>query len=516
MSGRGTAAFPPGFLWGTATAAYQIEGGVDEGGRGASIWDTYSHTPGRTRDGDTGDRACDHYHRWRSDIDELERLGVGAYRFSVSWPRIMPQGRGEVNEEGLAFYEAIVDALVARGIRPVVTLYHWDLPQSLEDEGGWAVRSTALAFAEYARVVARRLGGRVSVWTTLNEPWCSAYLGYASGVHAPGRQDPAAALAAVHHLNLAHGLAARAIREELGAETSVSITLNLHVVRPEDPSSADDRRAVQEVEALANGAFLGPLLDGAYPPLLVDLTSGQCDWSFVEPGDLEVVQGQVDVLGVNYYSPVVVRACEPGLARSDADGHGDSGATPWIGCDDVEFVGQPGPHTEMGWPIDPTGLTDVLTDLSRSWPDLPLMVTENGAAFPDPEHLDGQARAEGRVHDPLRVAYLHDHVEAVARALRDGADVRGYFAWSLMDNFEWAHGYSKRFGIIHVDYDSMERTWKDSAHWFATLAHTGILPDVGPGVPGLRAPAVEGYGTELDRGCGTGLDSRQSLGDPGR
>lgn len=467
--------FPADFLWGTATAAYQIEGGVNEGGRGPSIWDVYSHTPGRTLGGDTGDVACDHYHRWESDLDELERLGVGAYRFSVSWPRILPAGRGQVNEEGLAFYERIIEGLRARGIAPILTLYHWDLPQALEEEGGWASRSTAWAFAEYARILARRFGERVHVWTTLNEPWCSAYLGYASGVHAPGRQDPAAALAAVHHLNLAHGLAARAIREEIGQEARVSVTLNLHVVRAADPASAGDRRAVEQIEALANGAFLGPMLDGAYPEVLVSMTAPHCDWSFVHEGDLEATRARMDVLGVNYYSPVLVRACEPGAGASGADGHGNSDASPWIGADGVEFLAQPGLHTDMGWPIDASGLSELLMSLSRRYPGLPLMVTENGAAFPDPERVES---ADERVRDPQRVAYLHDHVAAVADALDQGADVRGYFAWSLMDNFEWAYGYSKRFGILHVDYKTLERTWKDSAHWYSRLARSGVLPGI--------------------------------------
>ncbi|WP_022868636.1 GH1 family beta-glucosidase [Schaalia vaccimaxillae] len=472
MTEQSMTVFPQDFLWGTATAAYQIEGAANEAGRGVSIWDVFSHTPGRTLGGDTGDVACDHYHRWREDIDELERLGIGAYRFSVSWPRILPEGRGEINEDGLVFYEGIIDELISRGIEPILTLYHWDLPQALEDEGGWASRSTALAFVDYARVLARRFGSKVSVWTTLNEPWCSAYLGYASGVHAPGRQEPAAALAAVHHLNLAHGLAARAIRDEVGDAAKISVTLNLHVVRGDDPQSAQDLLAVEQIESLANGAFLGPILEGEYPRMLLDITAPHCDWSFVLDGDLEITRTRLDVLGVNYYSPVLVRACEPGMGASGADGHGNSAATPWIGADGVEFVAQPGPYTEMGWPVDATGLTELLVSLSRKYVDLPLMVTENGAAYPDPDRVDPN---EQRVHDPQRVRYLHDHIKAVRMAIEAGADVRGYFAWSLMDNFEWAYGYSKRFGILHVDYDTFERTWKDSAHWYSKLAKTGAI-----------------------------------------
>ncbi|MGF0117632.1 GH1 family beta-glucosidase [Promicromonospora sp. Marseille-Q5078] len=469
--------FPADFLWGTATAAYQIEGAAAEGGRGPSIWDTYSRTPGRTRDGDTGDVACDHYHRWSEDVDHLARLGVGAYRLSISWSRVQPGGRGPLNAEGVAFYRRLLEALRARGVRPFVTLYHWDLPQELEDAGGWANRETAAAFAQYARHMAAELGDLVEAWTTLNEPWCSAYLGYGSGVHAPGRTEPATALAAVHHLNLAHGLAARAIREVL-PDAQVSITLNLHVVRPEDPSSDADADAVRTIEALANRAFLGPLLDGAYPADLLADTAHVSDWSFVHDGDLEAIRQPLDVLGVNYYSTVTVRRIAGdagGGERAANDGHGASSHSPWIGVTDVEFAEQPGPYTAMGWNIEPSGLTDLLLDLHRTYPGLPLAVTENGAAFDDELVVTDAGR---RVHDDRRVAYLHDHVDAVGAARDAGADVRGYFAWSLMDNFEWGYGYSRRFGILHVDYPTGERTWKDSAHWYRRLATSGELPPV--------------------------------------
>ncbi|MGW8566856.1 GH1 family beta-glucosidase [Isoptericola sp. NPDC055881] len=466
--------FPADFLWGTATAAYQIEGAATEGGRGPSIWDTYSHTPGRTQGGDTGDVACDHYHRWAEDVDHLDRLGVDAYRLSISWPRVQPGGSGPLNPEGVAFYRRLLQALRDRGIRPYVTLYHWDLPQELEDAGGWTDRRTSEAFAKYARHMATELGDLVDAWTTLNEPWCSAYLGYGSGVHAPGRTEPAAALAAVHHLNLAHGLAARAIREVLpGAQ--VSVTLNLHAIRPADASSAADAEAVRTIDALANRAFLGPMLDGAYPQDLLAGTAHVSDWSFVHDGDLELVRQPLDVLGVNYYSTVTVRHFAGDGERSENDGHGASGHSPWIGVTDVEFVEQPGPYTAMGWNIEPSGLTDLLVGLHRTYPDLPLAVTENGAAFDDELVLDGGVR---RVHDDRRVAYLHDHVEALGVARDAGADVRGYFAWSLMDNFEWGYGYSRRFGILHVDYPTGERTWKDSAHWYRRLVTSGELPPV--------------------------------------
>ncbi|MCK9795810.1 GH1 family beta-glucosidase [Isoptericola sp. 4D.3] len=464
--------FPADFLWGTATAAYQIEGAAAEGGRGPSIWDTYSHTPGRTRDGDTGDVACDHYHRWAEDVDHLDRLGVGAYRLSISWSRVQPGGSGPLNPEGVAFYRTLLEELRARGIRPFVTLYHWDLPQELEDAGGWANRGTATAFAAYARHMAVELGDLVEAWTTLNEPWCSAYLGYGSGVHAPGRTEPAAALAAVHHLNLAHGLAAGAIREVLpGAQ--VSITLNLHVIRPQDAASEADADAVRKIDALANRAFLGPLLEGAYPADLLADTAHVSDWSFVQDGDLERIRQPLDVLGVNYYSTVTVRHFAGDGERAENDGHGASSHSPWIGVTDVEFCAQPGPYTAMGWNIEPSGLTELLLRMHRTYPGLPLAVTENGAAFDDELVSDG---GERRVHDDRRVAYLHDHVDAVGAARDAGADVRGYFAWSLMDNFEWGYGYSKRFGILHVDYPTGERTWKDSAHWYRRLVTTGELP----------------------------------------
>ena len=464
--------FPPEFLWGSATAAYQIEGGATEGGRGPSIWDTFSHTPGRTLNGDTGDVAADHFHRFREDVALMKELGLQAYRFSISWPRVQPGGSGDFNADGIAFYSDLVDALLEAGVAPVVTLYHWDLPQELEDAGGWANRETAYRFSEYAERMARELGDRITVWTTLNEPWCSAYLGYGSGVHAPGRTDGAAALAAVHHLNLAHGLAGRAIRGVLGEQAQLSITLNLHVIRPDDPTSAADLDAVREVDALANRAFLGPILDGVLPEDLLADTAHVTDWSFVQDGDLDLIHTPLDVLGVNYYSTVRVRHYDGTGERAENDGHGSSAASPWIGATEVEFVQQPGPYTAMGWNIEPSGMRELLLSLKATYPDQPLMITENGAAF------DDEVAPDGRVHDERRVSYLHDHIDAVGRAIDAGADVRGYFVWSLMDNFEWAYGYDRRFGIIRVDYDTLERIWKDSAYWYRELARTGTLPSV--------------------------------------
>ncbi len=459
--------FAPDFLWGSATASYQIEGAVTEGGRGPSIWDTFSARPGAVLNGDTGAVAADHYHRVAEDVALMQRLGLQAYRLSIAWPRVQPDGSGAWNDEGIAFYVDLVDRLVAAGIAPVVTLYHWDLPQPLEDAGGWGNRETAYRFADYARKMAEVLGDEVTVWTTLNEPWCSAYLGYASGVHAPGRTEPAVALAAVHHLNLAHGLAASAVREVLGDAAQVSITLNLHVTRAAS-DAPEDVAAKHEVDTVANEVFLQPLLEGRYPEEVRAQTAHLTDWSFVQEGDLELIRVPLDLLGVNYYSTGKVRRGTPptGDGTPGPDGHRSSEVSPWVGCDDVEWLPLPGPHTAMGWNIEPEGLTELLLGLHRRYPGLPMAVTENGAAFAD------EVSEDGRVHDLPRVEYLHDHIDAVGAAMDAGADVRGYFVWSLMDNFEWAYGYDRRFGIIRVDYPTGERTLKDSALWYRDLVAT--------------------------------------------
>ncbi len=382
LSRAGRRTFPNGFIWGSATASYQIEGGVAEGGRGASIWDTFSHTPGRVLNGDTGDVAADHYHRWPQDLDLMRDLGLQAYRFSIAWPRVQPTGSGAFNQEGISFYSALVDGLLERGVDPVVTLYHWDMPQELEDAGGWPERATAQRFADYAERMARALGDRVKIWTTINEPWCAAFLGYGSGVHAPGRTEPAAALAAVHHLNLAHGLAGRAIRAVL-PDAQLSISLNLHVIRPENPASDADRDAVRQIDALANRAFLGPLLDGAYPADLLHDTRAVSDWSFVRDGDMAQIAAPLDLLGVNYYSTSLVRRWRGTGEPLRDDGHRQAAASAWIAADEIEFVPQGGPTTAMGWNIEPAGLTELLVGLHERYPTLPLMITENGAAFDD-------------------------------------------------------------------------------------------------------------------------------------
>ncbi|RDG36172.1 GH1 family beta-glucosidase [Streptomyces corynorhini] len=454
--------FPHGFRWGTATAAYQIEGAATEDGRTPSIWDTFSRAPGRVRNGDTGDIAADHYHRLDEDIALLKELGVTDYRFSVAWPRVQPTGRGPAVQRGLDFYRRLVDGLLAADIRPVATLYHWDLPQELEDAGGWPQRETAQRFAEYARITAEALGDRVSTWTTLNEPWCAAFLGYASGVHAPGRTDPAAALRAAHHFNLAHGLATRALRETLPAKSEISLTLNLHSLRPLTDSAAD-LDAVRRIDAVGNRIFLDPVFHGRLPADLVEDTASLTDWSFVRDGDLETVSAPIDSLGINYYSPTVVAAAVPG-------GSPEEEASPWPGAAGrVRFVPAPGPRTAMDWPVDADGLYELLTRLRDELPGTPLMVTENGAAY------DDYADPSGAVHDPERVEYLRGHLTAVHRAIGDGAPVRGYFLWSLLDNFEWAYGYSKRFGIVHVDFATQRRTVKDSARWYAEVVGRGGL-----------------------------------------
>ena len=464
--------FGPDFGFGAATAAYQIEGAVAADGRTPSIWDTFSHTPGATAGGDTGDVAADHYHRFRDDVALMAELGLRSYRFSISWSRITPavdaDRLGPVNPDGLAFYSALVDELVRAGITPVVTLYHWDLPQALEDAGGWPYRATAYRFAEYAAVVADALGDRVELFTTVNEPWCSAYLGYAAGVHAPGRTDPAAALAAVHHLNLAHGLAATAIRTRLpGARIAVS--LNLAWVVPETGSAAD-LDAARRVDGLQNRVFLQPLLTGGYPDDVRADTAGITDWSFVLPGDDALVRVPLDVLGVNYYTPTVVRHWTRERPRETADGHGDGTGSPWIACDDVEFPHPAGPLTEMGWSVDARGLDAVLRRIDREHPGLPMLVTENGAAFDDRPGRDGV------VADHDRVGYLREHLGVVATAAADGIPVRGYHVWSLLDNFEWSRGYAMRFGIVRVDYATQVRTPKLSARFYAEVIRSGCLP----------------------------------------
>ncbi|TDQ52409.1 GH1 family beta-glucosidase [Actinorugispora endophytica] len=457
--------FPPGFVWGVATASFQIEGSTTADGRGASIWDTFSATPGKVQNGDTGDPACDHYNRYRDDVALMRDLGVGAYRFSVAWPRVQPTGSGKPLQAGLDFYDKLVDALLEVGIEPWPTLYHWDLPQTLEDAGGWPNRDTAYRFAEYAGVMYELLGDRITNWNTLNEPWCAAFLGYASGVHAPGRREPASALAAAHHLMLGHGLAANVIRD-LGAGAGraplVGIVHNQTTVRPYTDGEADVD-AARRIDALRNRIFTEPLVKGRYPEDLLADVAAVSDYGFVRDGDLETISAPLDMLGVNFYNPSWVSGSREGV---DPDDLGPAEYSPSVGSEHVVDVDTGLPVTAMGWPIDATGLYDTLTRLAADYPGLPLYVTENGAAFED-------RVVDGAVHDEDRIAYLDAHLRAAHEAIGAGVPLKGYFAWSLMDNFEWALGYGKRFGLVHVDYDTQVRTVKDSGLWYGRVARNG-------------------------------------------
>jgi beta-glucosidase len=453
--------FPDGFLWGVATAAYQIEGGAAEDGRGVSIWDTFSHTPGKVRHGDTGDVACDAYNRMDNDLGLLSGIGVGAYRFSISWPRVQPDGRGGVNAAGLDYYKRLVTGLRARNIEPVATLYHWDLPQALEDAGGWPQRETAELFADYAALLARELGDGVARWITLNEPFVVANHGYRTGIHAPGRADPGAAAAATHHLLLGHGLATQALRAELGTGSQVGFTLNLTVVRP---TSEQAKAVAEEIEAETNRVFLDPILTGAYPTGAV--RAGLLPPpGLIRPGDMAVISTPIDFLGVNYYRPGTVgwRDETDDLRRGEDRISGYPGAVSVL-RDGIE-------RTAMGWPIDASGLYDLLMQLHSRAPDLPLFVTENGMAAED--YVD----PEGGVDDYERISYLRDHLDAAARAIESGVDLRGYFCWSFLDNFEWAEGYQKRFGLVYVDYGTQRRIPKASAAFYSQVIHENALPE---------------------------------------
>jgi beta-glucosidase len=461
--------FPSDFLFGAATASYQIEGGVKEGGRSPSIWDTFAATPGRVLDGDTGEVACDHYNRYADDVAAMAEIGLTAYRFSMAWPRIQPKGSGDFNQEGFDFYHRLFDELEKHNITPLVTLYHWDLPQDLEDKGGWPERMIVDRFVEYARRTAEEFKDRAVYWTTFNEPWCTAFLGYGSGAHAPGRSDHADSLAAAHHLNLAHGLAYHAIKD-VHPEAHVSVVLNSHLPRPWNIADPADVEAARKIDALANRAFIDPLVKGSYPADLLDFTKDITDWSFVKEGDLDAIKDTVDVIGVNYYSSHSVRHRVGPRVDTGEDGHKTTRFSCWPGADDVEFMPLVGKRTTMGWNVDPSGFHAHLMRIARDF-DVPIIVTENGASWPD------EVDEDGRIRDEDRYRYYHDHLSAVLRARAEGADIRGYMAWSLMDNFEWGWGYSKRFGMMRVDYASLARTWKDSAYWYReTIRSRTVTP----------------------------------------
>lgn len=456
-------AFPDGFVWGAATSAYQIEGGVRADGRGPSIWDVFGRRPGAIADGDTGDMACDHYHRFRSDVALMKDLGLQSYRFSVAWPRVQPDGSGDVNAAGLDFYERLVDELLAAGIAPTATLYHWDLPQRLEDAGGWTNRTTAYRFAEYAAVVYDRLGDRIDTWITINEPWVAAVMGYGLGVHAPGRSSPMDAAQASHHMLLAHGFGTQALRQA-GAD-NVTITLNLSpVVTAEqlpdldsEPSGAD-AEAVERIDALLNRQFLDPVLRGTYPHEVLSALDRTTGLQHIRDDDLDLIRQPLDVLGVNYYHPCVVRAAA-----------GEPANPAYPGSDGIRFDEAHGPSTAVGWPIVPAGLTRLLTRLTHDYPGVGLVVTENGAAFHD-------VTVDGRVRDTDRTEFVDAHLRAALDAVQAGADLRGYQVWTLLDNFEWAEGYGPRFGIVHVDRTTQRRILKDSALWYRDVIRANALP----------------------------------------
>jgi beta-glucosidase len=443
---------PADFRWGVATSAYQIEGAVNTDGRSPSIWDTFCRVPGAVERGENGDIACDHYHRMPEDVEMIAGLGVDTYRFSLAWPRIQPGGSGPVNPRGMAFYDRLVDTLLEKGVTPWITLYHWDLPQELEAAGGWPVRETALRFADYAELAHAALGDRVRHWTTLNEPWCSAWLGYHTGEHAPGRRNFADAMHAVHHLLLGHGLAAQRLRAAGGPELELGITLNLGNTSAAS-DAPEDEAAARRADGMGTRLYLDPLVHGRYPEdVLADLAAQGVRMP-VRDGDLAAISAPLDVLGVNYYS-------SHRFAGTEEDGS----ATTAEGLPVVRHVPLGRPVTAMGWEIVPEGLTELLLRLDRDY-GIPMVITENGAAFED------AVAADGSVPDADRTAYLDAHIRAVAAARTAGADVRGYFAWSLMDNFEWAYGYQKRFGIVRVDYATQRRTVKDSGLWYRDTIH---------------------------------------------
>jgi beta-glucosidase len=477
-------AFPPGFLFGAATAAYQIEGAAHEDGRRDSIWDAFSREPGAVLNGDDGEVACDHYHRYVGDVALMRRLGLQSYRFSTSWARIRPDG-GPLEGRALDFYRRLVDELLDAAIRPWLTLYHWDLPQALQDRGGWTVRETADRFTEYALDVHDALGDRVSAWTTLNEPWCAAFLGHTAGAHAPGRRSAAEGMLAAHHLLLGHGQTVRALRER-DPSLALGITLNLTVADPADPGEPADVDAARRIDGQFNRWFLDPVFLGAYPADVLD------DFREADPeavalleeavrdGDLETIATPLDALGVNYY-------------HGDLVGGGPSPIpTPPTDASTLRPIGSPFPshegifwherglpRTSQGWEVQPEGLTRVLRRVAAEYAgDLPLYVTENGAAYDDVP-VDG---ADGgiRVHDADRAAFLEAHLAAVLDAIEAGVDVRGYFAWSLLDNFEWAWGYDKRFGIVHVDFATQRRSLKDSAIGYSRIIAERAVPEAAP------------------------------------
>jgi len=434
----GKLVFPDGFLWGTATASYQIEGAVDEDGKGETVWDRFSHTPGAIFESQNGDIACDHYHLWREDVELMKFIGLKGYRFSISWARIFPEGKGPVNYKGLNFYRQLIDTLIKNNIKPVITLYHWDLPQALEDKGGWLNRDTAKYFAEYANFIFKVFGNRDIIWITLNEPWVNAFLGYGFGVHAPGKKDMKGAFIASHNLLLAHGLAVQAFYDN-GVKGEIGIALNLSPVYPASDSE-EDLECAKLQDAYTNRWFLDPLFKGKYPEEVENLLP-KFRWNFnYDPEDFKIITTPIDFVGVNYYTRTIVKY-DP--------------SNPFLPLKHVEG---PNEKTEMNWEVYPEGLYYLLVRLSKDYINN-IIITENGAAFKD-------ELKDGRVEDQKRIDYLREHIYQCYRAIKDGVNLRGYFIWTLMDNFEWAFGTSKRFGIIYTDYSTQKRILKDSAYFY--------------------------------------------------
>ncbi|RTL23344.1 MAG: beta-glucosidase [Burkholderiales bacterium] len=431
--------FPADFRWGVSTSSFQIEGAGQADGKGESIWDRFCSQPGRIRDGSNALVACDHYHRWPQDLDLARALGVNAYRFSIAWPRVLPQGRGVANEAGLAFYDRLVDGMLERGLDPWCTLYHWDLPQALQEQGGWVSRDTVGAFLDYTELVTRRLGDRVKHWITHNEPWCSCIMGYWEGVHAPGGTRLADAIQACHHVLLSHGQAVSLIRRH-SAGARVGITLSLHPIAAAS-DSAEDLAAMRRHDGLRNRWFLDPLHGRGYPEDTLALLGAAAP--HVAPGDLEAIATATDFLGVNYYYP----------ERVQDDPAGGPMRARLVERDGVERTG-------FGWEVSPEGLVDLLTRIQRDYQPPVIQLTENGSTF------DDVLTPEGRVHDQQRLSYLQRHLVALRQAIAAGVPVQGYFAWSLLDNFEWAEGYLRRFGLAHVDYATQQRVLKDSGLWY--------------------------------------------------
>lgn len=431
--------FPPDFIWGTATASYQIEGAVFEDGRGVSIWDTFCRKPGKIMDGHTGNIACDHYHRYKEDVGLMGELGISSYRFSVSWPRIFPKGGGRLNRKGLDFYKRLIEALLKKDIIPALTLYHWDLPEALQDKGGWLNRETAYYFQEYAACLFKELSDGVPLWITHNEPWCTSYLGHGLGEHAPGLTDIGKALQVSHHLLYSHGLAVKAFRE-LGVKGQIGITLNMSPFLAISEKGEDEEAKVR-ADGLINRWFLDPIFKGEYPKDILQLLADKHLSKGIDAKDLSIINTGIDFLGINYYFRQIV-----GYGSLEEYFH-------------IKTYEGPGPVTEMGWEIHPSSLYDLLIRINQDYGPIPLYITENGAAFSD--KLEGK-----KVHDTNRIDFFKGHFQEAARAIEDGVPLKGYYLWTLMDNFEWAYGYNRRFGLIYVDFKSQERIWKDSALWF--------------------------------------------------